>query len=88
MKDGKYRKERARNTFESTGQYSRVLTERSTFLHPLGKSRAVVILGAASVFVTHTHLLSRLHEDQRISKGNIGRDNSQYGWSLEEFTEC
>ena len=46
IKDGEYQKEiHARNTVESTGQYSGVLTERSTFLPqfcPLGKSRALL----------------------------------------------
>ena len=46
IKDDEYQKEiHARNTVESTGQYSGVLTERSTFLpqfRPFGKSRTVV----------------------------------------------
>ena len=55
IKDGEYQKEiHARNTVESTGQYSGVLTERSTFLpqfRPVGKSRAVVVFffGARSL---------------------------------------
>ena len=58
IKDGEYQKEiHARNTVESTGQYSGVLTERSTFLpqfRPLGKNRAFVFFffGARSLSPT------------------------------------
>ena len=58
IKDDEYQKEiHARNTVESTGQYSGVLTERSTFLpqfRPFGKSRTVCLfsfLGRGLLFL-------------------------------------
>ena len=67
IKDGEYQKEiHASNTVESTGQYSGVLTERSTFLpqfRPLGKSRTFVFsfLGRG--------LCSFLFPDREICRG-------------------
>ena len=60
-----------RKTVESTGQYSRVLTERSTFLpqfRPLGESRTVVFLEGAASALSCSQTERSTKEDTPIAR--------------------
>ena len=78
IKDGddEYQKEiHARKTVESTGQYSGVLTECSTFLpqfRPLGKGRAVFICGGADSALSCSPTERSTEEDTPIARAVSG----------------